>query len=158
MWLFLLLILVPLIEIGLFITVGGWLTLWPTLAIVLATGVLGAVLLRVQGRQVLLRLQRGGSLAETFTALGDGVLIVIGGILLMTPGFLTDTLGLLLMLPPVRSLLRRVLQSRIRIVTPQGGFGPDAGQGPASAYDIDGSFREVPPTQPDSRPSGWTRP
>lgn len=157
MWLFLPLILVPLIEIGLFVTVGGWLTLWPTLAIVLATGILGAVLLRLQGRQVLARLQRGGSLAETFAALGDGMLIVIGGVLLMTPGFLTDTLGLLLMLPPVRAVLRRAIQARVRIVTPQDPFGAGAGAHPGQPYDIDGTYHEEAPPSGNSRPSGWTR-
>lgn len=108
--LFLLLLAVPLAEIALFVQVGGAIGLWPTLGLVLATAVAGAGLLRREGRAAFDRLQtvlsRGGDVAAP---LAEGAAVIAGGLLLLTPGFLTDTLGLALLIPFTRARLWRLL-------------------------------------------------
>lgn len=105
---------VPLIEIGLFIQVGGLIGLWPTLALVVATAILGAWQLRAQGLATLSRardqLDRGQLPARE---LFDGVCLVIAGALLLTPGFLTDAVGLGLFVAAVRDVLRAALARRL---------------------------------------------
>jgi UPF0716 protein FxsA len=106
-------ILVPLAELYVIFKVGdsiGWL---PTLAILAADSILGAWLMRSQGRAVWRRFQ------ETMQAgrvphreVIDGVLVIFGGAFLITPGFLTDVIGILLLLPPTRSLFRRFVVRR----------------------------------------------
>jgi UPF0716 protein FxsA len=105
---------VPLIEIALFIKVGGWIGLGPTLALIVLTAVIGVVILRWQGMGVMLRAQRQlaeGSLpvVEVF----EGLCLVIAGVLLLIPGFFTDAVGALLLLPPVRRALYRQVRQRI---------------------------------------------
>ncbi|MEM1316594.1 MAG: FxsA family protein [Pseudomonadota bacterium] len=106
--LFVLLIAVPIIEIGLFIEVGGWIGLWPTLAVVVATAIAGAALLRSQGRGVLAelqgKLQAGG---DPTGPIAHGAMILFAGALLLTPGFFTDAVGFALLIPPVRAALLR---------------------------------------------------
>jgi UPF0716 protein FxsA len=105
---------VPLLEIALFIKVGGWIGLVPTLALLMLTAALGIVILRWQGIGVMLRAQRqlaAGSLpvVEVF----EGLCLVIAGGLLLIPGFFTDAVGALLLLPPVRRALYRQVRQRI---------------------------------------------
>ncbi len=103
-------ILVPIVEIALFIEIGGWIGLWPTLAVVVLTAFAGTALLRAQG---LATLQRGReTLARNelpVKELFDGMCLLFAGALLLTPGFLTDSVGLLLFVPAVRAGLRRLL-------------------------------------------------
>jgi len=117
MWLFLLLVGVPIIEIALFIEVGGWLGLWPTLGIVVATALAGTLLLRAQGVAALAELQsrldRGRDPTGT---LAHGALILVAGVVLLTPGFFTDAVGFLLLVPPVRSAVLRFLGKRIQVM------------------------------------------
>ena len=93
----------PLIEIAAFTAVGQALGLWPTVALALAAGLLGAALLRIQGvatlRRMIAKLERGEA---AVTEAVEGVWLVLAGLLLITPGFITDFIGLLLFLPPVR--------------------------------------------------------
>lgn len=166
MWLFALFLIVPLVEIALFITVGGWLTLWPTLGLVLLTGIIGTALMRWQGMQVLAELRGDmGQMSNPLSPLAHGALIVVAGLLLLTPGFFTDTIGFLLMVPAVRRAVIAWAGSRIQVQT----FGlhqemhrraPSSrsrGDGPI----IDGEFYELdetpPRNPPSSGPSGWTR-
>lgn len=116
MWLVPLFIAVPLIEIALFIIVGGWLTLWPTLALVVATALAGTALIRHQGLRTLEEL-RGAfdRLDDPLQPLAHGAMIVLAGLLLLTPGFLTDAAGLLLLVPAVRRALLRRLAARVRV-------------------------------------------
>ena len=110
-----LLLAVPLLilaEITLFVTVGGAIGLLPTLAIVLGSGVLGGMVLRGQGQKSLAQMTdavRGPGRAPggPLAAAGDGVLVALAGILLILPGFLTDGIGLVLLIPLVRQLLLR---------------------------------------------------
>lgn len=107
-------IAVPLIEIAVFIEVGGYLGLWPTLAIVVLTAIAGTAMLRQQGLSTLRRAQAAMErnelpLKEVF----DGLCLLVAGALLLTPGFVTDALGLLLFLPPFRALLRQAVAARV---------------------------------------------
>ena len=107
-FIFLAFILVPLAEIALFVEVGGILGLWPTLGIVVLTAFLGTGLLRSQGLAAFSRAQV--SMAEGRLPMEEvvhGFCLVIAGALLLTPGFLTDAVGFLLFLPPVRLALGR---------------------------------------------------
>jgi UPF0716 protein FxsA len=147
MWIALALLAWPLIEIGLFVTVGGTIDLWWTLAIVLGTGVLGAVILRNVAR-----LSGGGRLRDprmmVLTATRGGMNL-LAGILLILPGFLTDVLGLILLIPPVQVLVAGVLAARVGV----------SAQGPqrASRDDvIEGDYERVEPGRPE-RPSKWTQ-
>src|SRR5210317_484928 len=103
MWLFVIFVVVPIVEIALFIEVGGFLGLWPTLAIVVLTALAGSALLRSQGFATLETLQNnlrtGG---DPINPIAHGALILVAGVLLLTPGFFTDSVGLSLMIPQVR--------------------------------------------------------
>ena len=160
MWLFALFVTVSLIEIGLFITIGGWLTLWPTLALVLLTGVLGTVLVRQQGLAVLRELQQDMQAARNpLSPLAHGVMILVAGRLLLTPGFFTDAVGFSLMVPAVRRAIIGYIGPRLRaqsmVYTSQmGGF---TRQNPSDPTIIDGEFMEIDENAPSRGPSGWTR-
>lgn len=129
--LFLILVAVPIIEIALFIQVGGWIGLWPTLGIVILTAFVGTVMLRSQGLAALGELQRKLQAGEDPSAtLAHGAMILVSGILLLTPGFFTDTLGLLLLVPAFRSAAIRYASNRMVIHTRvhmQGRAQPGAG-------------------------------
>jgi UPF0716 protein FxsA len=117
MRLFLALLLIPIVEIGLFIEVGGRIGLWPTIAIVLVTALLGSYLIRQQGLSALAALRSSVStLGDPSRPLFDGAMVIFAGALLLTPGFLTDSLGLLLLLPPVRTAIFGYLRQRITVV------------------------------------------
>jgi len=179
MWLLLAFIAVPLIEITLFVKVGGLIGLWPTLAIVFGTALLGHSMMRTQGGQALARLQ--ASLAEGRGNPGvemvHGAMILVAGILLLTPGFFTDALGLALLVPRVRTAVFNWAKSRVNIQSfGQGGFTAGFGGGfqtgtgrrpggpaprPGRQDVIDGDFTEIDPDslppRPGDAPSGWTR-
>ncbi len=94
MWLLIAFIAVPLIEIALFIQVGGFIGLWPTLLIVIATAIAGTYLVRSQGRMALSQLQRSfNDLRDPTEPLVHGAMILFSGALLLTPGFFTDAVG-----------------------------------------------------------------
>ena len=106
-------IVVPIAEIAVLIQIGQTIGFLPTLTLLILDSVLGAVLLRSQGRAAWVRLHR--ALAEgriPGREVIDGALVIFGGALLLTPGFLTDILGLILLLPPTRALVRRALVAR----------------------------------------------
>jgi UPF0716 protein FxsA len=114
----LLFILVPIAELYVIIQVGGAIGVGPTIAILILDGFLGAFLLRHQGRAAWVRFNR--ALAENrlpHKEVLDGVLIIFGGALLLTPGFLTDIVGLILLIPPtragVRALMSRIVKGRL---------------------------------------------
>ncbi|MQA91948.1 MAG: membrane protein FxsA [Gemmatimonas sp.] len=113
--LLLLFILIPFAEMALLIQLGNVLGFWPTIALVIATGVLGAFLARGQGVQVLRRIQLELSAGRMpATPLLDGLLILIGGIVLLTPGLLTDLAGIVLLLPFTRRRLRDRISKRFQ--------------------------------------------
>lgn len=107
---------VPLLELALLLRVGRLIGVGPTLALVILTGVTGALLARGQGVATLRRIQAdlaGGIMPGD--RLLDGLFILAGGLLLLTPGLLTDALGFCALLPPGRALLKRVLTRRWRL-------------------------------------------
>ncbi|EJL6930110.1 TPA: membrane protein FxsA [Vibrio cholerae] len=109
-------IAVPVIEIALFIQVGGVLGVWPTIALVLLTAIVGASLVRSQGLQTLLtvqqRLAQGQLPAQQIL---EGVMLAVAGVLLLTPGFFTDILGMLVLLPAPRAYFAKQLMSRVMV-------------------------------------------
>jgi UPF0716 protein FxsA len=108
-------ILVPIAELYVIIQVGGAIGVGPTIAILILDGFLGAFLLRHQGRAAWVRFNR--ALAESripHKEVLDGVLIIFGGALLLTPGFLTDILGLILLIPPTRAIIRALMARIVR--------------------------------------------
>jgi UPF0716 protein FxsA len=149
-------IVVPIAELYVIIQVGEAIGVWPTLALLLADALLGSFLLKHQGRGA----WRGFNEAlaqRRFPGkeVVDGVLIVVGGTLLLAPGFLTDIVGLLLLIPPtraiVRGLLRRFTIGRFIVVGMPGGNGP----GPAPAnrdYDFEATSEEVPADDEEAKP------
>ncbi|MEX5727962.1 UPF0716 protein FxsA [Rhodovulum iodosum] len=162
MWLFLLFILVPLIEIGLFIQVGGLIGLWPTLGVVVLTAIAGTALMRQQGALALAQLRTSfNELRDPAEPLAHGAMILFSGALLLTPGFFTDTVGFLLLLPPVRRAAYNWLRSRVKVQTFSYGEGqtpPRPGPRGGDGDVIEGDFSEVPPEKRATHhTSGWTR-
>jgi UPF0716 protein FxsA len=120
--LILIFIVVPIAELYVIIQVGNAIGLVPTLVILLADAILGSMLLRHQGRAAWVRFNR--ALAEgrlPHKEVFDGVLVIFGGALLITPGFLTDILGLILLIPPTRALIRAASSRFVRRRLAMGG-------------------------------------
>lgn len=164
MYLFLAFLLVPIVEIALFIQVGGWIGLWPTLAIVVLTAFLGTWLVRTQGRMAMGQLRRSFSeLDDPTEPLAHGAMILVAGALLLTPGFFTDAVGFSLLMPPVRVAVFRYLRARVTVAQFQMGPDPDPRRRTTTQRDrfhnpgdvIDGDYEEVSPGDKPSRPSGW---
>src|ERR671935_1515587 len=148
--LLLLFILVPIAELAVIIQVGEAIGLWWTIALLIADSVLGGLLMRSQGRaawrRVNLALQEGRPPAREVL---DGVLVIFGGALLLTPGFITDVFGVLFLLPPTRAVIRRLLVrslSRRFVVAVPGAAGaafrgrprrPRRGDAGRRGYDVD---------------------
>ncbi|MDU8910918.1 FxsA family protein [Aestuariicoccus sp. MJ-SS9] len=162
MWLFVAFLAVPLIEIALFIQVGGLIGLWPTLAIVVLTAILGTWLVRSQGLMAINRL-RGTfeRLDDPTEPLAHGAMILIAGALLLTPGFFTDAVGFALLTPPVRVALFKYLRARVQVHRFEMGQGP---QRPAREDVIETEYSEVqppeephPPKRPNHPGSQWTK-
>ena len=111
-----LLLAVPVTEITLFIMVGKSIGILPTIAIVLATAIAGSLLLRYQGISTLMAIRQEFNAGRVpGNELANGAMIVIAGLLLLTPGFFTDSLGFLLFVPQVRSAIRKFVMSRINV-------------------------------------------
>lgn len=110
--LLILFIVVPIVELYVIIQIGGAIGVWPTLALLVADALLGSLLLRQQGRGAWQRFN--AALAERRfpgREVADGLMIAVGGTLLLTPGFITDVLGLILLIPPSRALVRRAMRA-----------------------------------------------
>jgi len=157
-WLVLIFIVVPLAELYVIIQVGGAIGVIPTILILLADALLGSFLLRHQGRAAWVRFNR--ALSENripHKEVIDGVLVIFGGALLLTPGFITDVFGLILLIPPTRALVR-VMSTRFFLARMSTGprvaswsFGRATGgrssrRGPAPG--------PPPGAQPDGGPAG----
>jgi UPF0716 protein FxsA len=156
-------IVVPIAELYVLIQIGQAIGVLPTIALLILDSILGAALMRQQGRAAWLRFNR--ALAEgriPGREVIDGVLVIFGGALLLTPGFLSDFLGLILLLPPTRAVVRAVLVRRFggRLVASAtsgaemrcgrifGGGGDGGARRPRPGYDgdvVDGTAHDVPP-------------
>ena len=123
-----LLLTIPILEIAVFIVVGQLIGLWPTLGLVLLTAILGTMLLKRQGFSTLAAIQRETRAGRVpGRELMDGVMIAIAGVLLLTPGLVTDAIGFLLFVPGARTAIRNWLKSRVMVVGGQSfGIGGDA--------------------------------
>ena len=133
--LILLFLVVPIAELYVIIQVGQEIGVLPTLAILIADSLVGSWLLRSQGRLAWRRFSQAMAAGRPpAREVIDGGLILLGGAFLLTPGFLTDLLGLALLLPPSRAFVRRMLARRI------------AGRMTASmrGYDVEGRARDIP--------------
>ncbi|WDT93205.1 FxsA family protein [Thermoleophilum album] len=122
LWLAALFVALPLAELYVILKVGDWLGALPTVALLAADSLLGAALLRSQGRSVWRRFRAAVAAGRMpHREVQEGVMVIFGGAFLVTPGFITDVAGLLLLLPPTRELLRRaglrLLRRRFRIET-----------------------------------------
>ena len=151
-------IAVPLIEIALFIQIGGLIGLWPTLLIVLGTAILGSWLVRTQGSAELGRLRQSFStLQDPSEPLANGAMILFAGALLLTPCFFTDACGFALLVPAVRARAFRAIRSRVRFESFQMGPQPHRPSRPDDRV-IDGEFEHLDPQKrPTHGTSGWTR-
>lgn len=115
LWLFLLLVILPFLDLWVLLRVGQILHFWPTVGLVVLIGFLGAALVKRQGLRTLTRIRADLAAGRMPTAeLADGAFLLLAGALLVAPGFLTDVFGLLLLIPPVRSLLRRMLSRQFQ--------------------------------------------
>jgi UPF0716 protein FxsA len=153
----LLFIVVPIVELFVIIQVGEAIGVLPTIALLIADSVLGSMLMRSQGRAAWRRFN--GALAEgriPHREVLDGALVIFGGALLLTPGFVTDILGLVLLLPPTRALVRGVVARRLLprvVVSGLGGLGGGRRDGggarrrprPADDADVEGTATEIDP-------------
>ena len=116
MWLLIAFIAVPIIEVAFIIQIGGFLGLFPTLAIVVLTAITGTYLVRAQGLSVLSQLQsRFREMNDPSEPLVHGAMILFSGALLLTPGFFTDFIGFLLLIPNVRAAIFQKVRERINM-------------------------------------------
>ncbi len=135
-------ILVPLAELYVILQVGDAIGLGWTLLILVADSILGSMLLKSQGRQVWRRFNDATAAGRIpHSEIIDGVLIIFGGAFLITPGFLTDLVGLMLLAPPTRAVFRRLVVGRL-------GRRVAVGVGrPRQDWDVEGTA-----TEPDGPP------
>jgi UPF0716 protein FxsA len=141
-------IVIPIVELYVIIQIGSLIGVWPTIALLLADAVLGSLLLRHQGRGAWRRFN--AALAERRfpgREVADGLLIAVGGTLLLTPGFVTDIFGAILLIPPTRALVRRLLRGYMGkrfMVAGIGSMGGATGNGrPGPSYDYDVTAEEI---------------
>jgi UPF0716 protein FxsA len=140
------LLALPLLEIAVFVLVGRWIGLWPTLGLVLLSGIAGAVVLRLQGFLVLRRAREAARRDELPVAEAiDGLCVLLAGVLLILPGFVTDVFGILLLLPPVRSLLGRALARNLVATAAIFAWGEEGGGPPGveGGRVVEGEFRVI---------------
>ena len=154
MRLLLIFIAVPLIEIALFIQVGDAIGLWPTLGTVVLTAVIGSALVRQQGLYTLSKIQNSlQNMAGVGEQLAHGMLIFISGVLLLTPGFFTDFIGFLLLMPAVRRFVVSYILARIAANDIQMNVYTDGNSAQDDVFDAE--YEDI--TKSPS-PSGWTKP
>lgn len=118
-----LIIVVPALEIGLLVFFGNIIGAWPTIILIILTGVIGAWLAKQQGLETLRKAQREMSYGHIpGESIIDGICVLVGGVLLLTPGFITDTVGFLLLLPPTRNMIKPFIGKLIQRIINRGNF------------------------------------
>jgi UPF0716 protein FxsA len=155
--LLLLFLLTPAVELGLLIQVDKLIGFGPTIGLIIATGIAGSYLARREGLNTWQRLNKrlqSGDLPGK--ELVDGVIILVAGALLVTPGVLTDVVGFIGLLPPTRALVRKALLRRFQSKMEQGSMQVQFGifGGAAPGPNGDGAPRSSS-DQADSKPDGW---
>lgn len=149
-------IVLMLVEIALFITLGGAIGLLASLAVILGSGVLGAAILRRSGARMAVDVRAAMAGAAVRGMAGDHGLRMLAGLLLILPGFLGDMLGAMLLIGPLRRWIAAKAAARMRPVAT--GFGVQ--NGPDVVIDaefIELDPNEAPPRGASGRPSGWTQ-
>lgn len=149
MWLILAIIAIPLIEIGLFIWIGGLIGLWPTLIWVVVSGALGLIVLKGIASLGPVSLSRDMTeMRDPMSPYAHRLLVAVGGGLLLIPGFMTDAVGLFLLLPPLRAVALRLVAARLERLRAAS----------VTVQTVDGEWTVVTPA-PDDRlpPSDGTR-
>jgi UPF0716 protein FxsA len=139
-------IVVPIVELWVIIEIGSLIGVWPTIALLLADALLGSLLLRHQGRGAWRRFNE--AIAERRfpgREVADGLLIAIGGTLLLTPGFLTDVVGAIFLIPPTRAIVRRLMRGYVgRRFVIVGAPRPSGPHPPSQrTYDYDSTAEEI---------------
>jgi UPF0716 protein FxsA len=165
MWLFVAFLVVPLIEIALFIQIGGAIGLGWTLLTVVVTAALGTYLVRQQGLLAMSQVRASFSeVRDPTEPLVHGAMILFSGALLLTPGFFTDAIGFLLLVPSIRSAAYEALRKRVHVAQMhQRPHRPDPRDrphrtGPHANDVIEGEYDDI--TDEARRhhgPSGWTK-
>lgn len=160
MWLFIAFLAVPLIEIALFIQIGGAIGLGWTLLTVVVTALLGTFLVRNQGALAIGQLRSSfDEMRDPTEPLAHGAMILFSGALLLTPGFFTDAIGFLLLVPGVRSWAFQAVRSRVNV---QSFSAQSTARSRDGAFNtrpdvIDGEYEEISPsTDHTKKPSRWT--
>lgn len=162
----LLFIVVPIIEIALFIQVGGWLGLWPTILIVILTAIIGTTLLRIQGMAALQRLNENLNTGRNpVDPIVHGAMILAAGLLLLTPGFFTDAVGFALLVPGIRSMLiswgaaRMVGRGTVVFTNTGQESGNTQRHNPRESGAVEGDFVVLDEDDENPSPgnSGWTK-
>jgi UPF0716 protein FxsA len=158
--LLILFIAVPLVEVALFIQVGGWIGLWPTLAAIVATAVIGSAVIRHQGLGVAQRARTRLAAGDVPMREGfDGLCLVIAGLLMITPGFFTDALGAALLLPPARGFVYGRVRRHIRVVMPEDQAPRGEPRRPGDVVDADYEVIDEPKSDDGEGPpppgKGW---
>ena len=145
--LLLLFIAVPIIELAVILQVGELIGFWPTVGLLIADSILGAILMRSQSRAAWRRFNEAiAARRPPAREVVDGVLVIFGGALLLTPGFVTDIFGILFLLPPTRAIFRALLVRRFAsrlVVTAFGGGTPRPATRPGGSFDVEGTATEV---------------
>ena len=108
-------LVLPLAEIALFIVIGGRIGLWLTLSLIILGGISGVLILRAHKARAAQVMHRGLSGISPGTFLAQGAFQVVAGVLLILPGFLTDVLGLVLLVPPVQRAILRWIRARVEL-------------------------------------------
>ena len=141
-------IVVPIVEIYVIIQVGQAIgALW-TIVLLIADSVLGTLLMKAQGRAAWRRFNEALAAGRVpAREVVDGALVIFGGAFLLTPGFVTDICGVLLLLPPTRAVIRGILARRLtmRVVSRAPRFGRPSQAGPGADQDVDGHATEIDP-------------
>jgi len=156
MILFLVFLLIPVIEIVLFIEIGGAIGVWATIAIVFLTAAIGATVVRMQGLLTLAELQaRLDAGADPRGPMAHGALLLVAGLLLLTPGFFTDAIGFALLIPAVRAAVIRRIAGHVTVHTSMHQRGPREPSGPTT---VEGEYEVIDESEPEKPgQSGWTR-
>jgi UPF0716 protein FxsA len=154
MWVLIVILAIPLIEIGLFVEIGGMIGLWPTLIWVVLAAALGIIVLKGVGGMGPITVSRDlREMDDPLSPLAHRLMVVLAGGLLLLPGFFTDFIGLALLIPPVRMVIIKLISRRVRRVMEERdsqyyGNRPDI---------IDGEWTAADPKTPGTSPADSTR-
>ena len=148
----------PIAEVATFIEVGGRIGLWPTILCVMATAAIGTFIIRLQGIGLIQRVQQQmGQGALPAFELFSGVCLLVAGALLLTPGFITDGLGFLLLWPPARKVVFAHASKHVKVAGANASAHPRSPEPPAEDI-IDVEFEEIDEKEDMPPPGrGWGR-